>query len=283
MSNDLTGKEFANPFNYTGSKHRYLNEILKVLPTGKHLKVLDPFVGGGDLISKLPAGWGVCASDKCHQLISMHDAIQSGQINNGNILSLKSKLGLNRFDTEKYLELRDRYNSLNTKGIPSPNLLYLLICHSNSNIMRFNKSGGFNVPFGKRTFNESLQEKLSNYSQYLRHASVNFYTKDFMGWDFLEFDLLLIDPPYTGSIASYNERGGWTIEQEMSLYLKVDDAASNGVKFVLFGQVWANGAYNKMLDMWSRKYKIVELKNTSHQCSHNRKNKKTVEIMVFNK
>ena len=282
MSNGKLGKEFANPFNYTGSKHRYLSEILKVLPSSENLKVLDPFVGGGDLISKLPDSWSVTASDVSTQLIKMHKAMQAGSIGVNSINTICSDYNLDKENAKGYFELRSDYNSLTKTGSHCPDLLYSLICHSNTNMMRFNKSGGFNMPFGKRTFNKNMQNKLLNYCELLNGASIEFLVNDFSDWDFLKFDLLLIDPPYAGSVATYNEQGGWAIEQEMNLYLKVDQAASNGVNFLLFGQVWANGVYNQMLDIWSKKYNVVELKNTSHQCSHNRKNDKTIEVMIHN-
>lgn len=274
--------EFSNPFNYTGSKHRYLSELFEVLPSGGDLKVLDPFLGGGDLISKLPASWDITASDISPQLIQMHQEMQSGFINTESSLKFNELHELNRVNEFGFERLKFEYN----EGLAHPSFncmaLYSLICHSNSNRMRFNNNNGFNVAFGKRFFNENMQKKLGNYCEWLKGASVNFHLKSFDDWDFNSFDLLLIDSPYPNSVACYNERKGWTFNQELKLYVNIDSASCYGVKFVYFGQTWANGKHNPTLEKWANQYKVKVLKDTSHQCSSNRKNGKTVEIMVWN-
>lgn len=274
--------EFSNPFNYTGSKHRYLAELFEVLPGTDNLKVLDPFLGGGDLISKLPASWNITASDISPQLILMHKEMQSGFINTESALKFNEFHCLDKVNEFGYERLKFEYN----ESLVSPEFnsmaLYSLICHSNSNRMRFNNDGGFNVPFGKRFFNENMQRKLDNYSKWIKCATVDFKRQSFEEFDFRDFDLLLIDSPYPNSVACYNERKGWTFNQELKLYIKIDSADCHGVKFVYFGQTWANGTHNPTLEKWANQYNVKILKDTSHQCSSNRKNEKTVEIMVSN-
>lgn len=278
--------EQGNPFNYTGSKHRYLKELFEVLPgvEGKNLNVLDPFVGGGDLISKLPRPWCVTASDSLTPLIRMHQDMQRGIITTSSVIEFIEHFGLSKTNESGYLSTRSLYNNSGIGPSHDNIALYSLACHSNSNRIRFaQKTGDFNMPFGKRTFNSQMQKKLDNHCDWIKSAIVKFYNKSFEAWNFRDFDLLLIDSPYPNSVACYNERNGWTFKQELKLYTKIDDADDHGVKFVYFGQTWANGNHNPTLEKWAQQYNVKELKNTSHQCSANRKNGKTIEIMVYNK
>lgn len=269
---------FSNPFNWTGSKHRYLKDLFDVLPGNKELRVLDPFVGGGDLISKLPSSWVITASDKNDKLIELHRDIQRGKITVDEVIKMQKVMDLSDSDVYAYGELRSAYNA----GHNDPILLYLLICHSNTNRMRFNQKGEFNMPFGERTFNPQMQKKLDNYIAALSDREVRFYNHNFMDWDFNPYDLLLLDPPYQNTTAVYNERGGWSLNDEIHLYSKTSSAVNNGTKFIMFGQTWSKGAHNQLFDAWSSQYNVRVLKETTNKCSSNRKGGKTVEIMVCN-
>lgn len=274
------GKLYSNPFNWTGSKHRYLKDLFEVLPSCEHLKVIDPFVGGGDLISKLPPTWSIFASDGDKNLISMHKDISKGLISIDAINHIIESHYLSGECEASYFKFRNHFNFID-QGKASE--LYTLICHSNSNRMRFSKKlNEFNMPFGKRTFNKDMQAKLENYSEALKHLTVNFECKKYNDINFHDCDLLLIDPPYLNTVSTYNESTGWNINDEFELLSKVYKAHSVGVKFVYFGQIWSNGKHNAHLDEWSRQFNIKVLKDTTSHCSANRKKGKTIEIMISN-
>ena len=271
-------KQYSNPLNWTGGKHRYLSDLFSVLPSDKNLKVLDPFVGGGDLISKLPKSWSVDAGDLMGDLISIHQGIQLKNITVDSVKKVINKFKLSNSNSEGYLKLRDEYNKLKHSS-----LLYTLICHSNTNRMRFNDSGLFNMPFGERTFNSSMIKKLENYQSLIGGRKVDFVNSDFRAWDFKEYDLKLIDNPYLGTVATYNERNGWNPDLEKDLHNKIDDSANNS-RFVLFGQTYSNGKHNNLLEDFSKKYNCRVLKTTTDQCSANKIKGKgqTIEVMVWN-
>ena len=269
----------SNPFNYTGSKHRYLNDLLEVLPKDEALTVVDPFVGGGDLSCHLPEAWKVDAFDLESKLIALHDMF------NGNYgsyaieqLDLRIKqLSLSKTNEDAFYKLRELYNSTEHED---SHLLYLLICHSNTNRMRFNKNGEFNMPFGKRTFNDSLRAKAVDYVNRLSKRNVNFECKSYHLVDFSDYDLALLDPPYLNTVATYNENGGWDLEDELALHAKIEKECK---KFVYFGQLWSKGVYNEALDMFAQDYNVKVLKDTTASCSSNRKKEgKTVEVMIWN-
>lgn len=269
-------KGLSNPFNYTGSKHRYLDDIFEVLPKEENLTVCDPFLGGGDLCCNLPVSWKVDASDLSKPMVNMHKSIQRNSLNKTVINKLMKQHSLSRTNEDEYYKLRTKFNSVNHKD---SRLLYLLICHSNTNRIRFSNKTGFNMPFGYRTFNIELQAKLTNYIRRLKVRKIKFNCKDFRDVNFSKYDLSLIDSPYLGTDAVYNEKNGWLDIDQTDLLNKTDKEAN---KFIFFGQIWSKGKHNEELDIWSKKYKVKVLKETTANCSNNRKNKKTVEVMIYN-
>lgn len=267
-------KNYANPFNWIGSKHRYLSYLFDKLPNQEHLKVLDSFVGGGDLISKLPESWDITAGDAMKECIDLHLAIQNGTINVGSILKGTSRYNLSKDNQESYLELRKEYNKN-----PEPFLLYLLLTCAYNNQTRFNSSGGFNNPFGRRIFNDSMQRKLNNYQESLQERNIKFENKSFDEYDFNCYDLVLLDPPYLNTDATYNSK--WTVEIDNRLMDKIDECSDN-TKFILFNQTVSKATNNENLINWSRKYNTTTLHDTSKGCSYNRNNIDTVEVMITN-
>jgi len=274
--------EYSNPFNYTGSKHRYLKELFEVLPRAadKNLKVLDPFVGGGDLISKLPKAWSITASDISNKVIGLHLAVQSGLITVESISSEFDNRGMSKINEPAFLDLRREYNES-----PSADKLYLLMTNSFNNQLRFNLKGGFNMPFGKNrsSFNKRMKSKLSNYQRAIKGRYINFVNMNYSDINFCDFDLVLIDPPYSNTTATYNESTGWAEKQDIALFNKIDLAVESDTKFVYFNQLIANDIKNHELDAWIKKYKVRILKTTTDRCaSTKKKGRNTVEIMVWN-
>ncbi len=278
INDEWVKKEYSNPFNWTGSKHRYIKDLFDVLPDQYGLKVLDPFVGGGDLISKLPQSWVISAGDSMEQIIDLHKSIQEKELTSKVIHDEFERRGLSKTNKDAYLELREEYNE--TKNIK---LLYLLMTNSFNNQLRFNLSGGFNVPFGKgRTFNERMESKFNNYSGLLSNKQITFENKSYDDWDFNLFDLILVDPPYLNTTATYNESTGWNEGDDLLLFNKLDEVNENKKRFIYFNQLISNGKENKQFTEWSKKYNVKILKETTAGCSYNKKGGETIEVMVFN-
>jgi site-specific DNA-adenine methylase len=135
------------------------------------------------------------------------------------------------------------------------------------------------MPFGKRWFNLEMQKKLDDYIDRLSRKSIDFECRGYANINFHKFDLTLIDPPYLNTTATYNEAGGWRDIDEMNLHDKIKNECNT---FVYFGQIWSKGVHNKLLDDFSKDYKVKVLKDTTKHCSANRKHDKTVEVMIYN-
>ncbi|MCP4990273.1 MAG: hypothetical protein GY928_30815 [Colwellia sp.] len=278
-------KGLSNAFNYSGSKYRYLDDLFEILPQEKNLSVCDMFGGGGDLSTHLPEEWDVDFYETSKPLIKMHEAIWNRNLDVVDVEEVITKAKLSKDGkgcVTNYNNFKAVYN-----WSPDPVKLYTLICHSNTNRMRFNKSGEFNLPFGKRTFNDSMKAKLQDYCSRLRdkHPSFWFINRSSLS-DHMKvgnYDLLLVDPPYLNTTACYNEQGGWGVAEEEALHAKLLDAHEKGVKFVYFNQTISNGVENTYFTEFAKQFNMKVLKTTTETCSNNRKKKGvTTEVMIWN-
>ncbi len=273
-------KGLSNPFNYTGSKYRYLDDLFEILPTEENLVVGDLFFGGGDLSTHLPLSWVILGYETNTRLLEMHEAIKRGTLNTDSVLGMMDKAKLSKSGKG----CKTNYN--NFKAVynwsPDPLKLYTLICHSNTNRLRFS-TNGYNVPFGERTFNTNMQKKLDNYISRLEHKEIYLQNGSSLESSHESIDLLLVDPPYLNTVACYNEKNGWGIKEEEALHAKLLDAHSRGVKFVYFNQTISNGVENKYFTEFAKPFNMKVLKTTTETCSNNRSKKGvTTEVMVWN-
>lgn len=268
--------------NYSGSKWRYMGEIHYLLPQEQGLRALDLFCGGAGVASHMPIGWDIVANDLEKKLVAIHSFVKNSkelllQIVDG----LVKDYGLSNKDQLAFESIKSYYNKEPKYNFLLVGYLYLLICHSFSNQIRFNEKGEFNLPFGKRTFNKNMREKLVRFSDRCLQRDVNFTSKDFREFDFDDYDFLFIDPPYLETTATYNEKGGWGVEEETVLLTKLENTTA---KWMLTNQIISKGKENKLLvDFIERGgYNVHILKDTTKNCNYQRKGGETVEVIVTN-
>lgn len=185
-----------------------------------------------------------------------------------------SNNGLGEYNKPKYLKLREEYNN-------SPNWIkfYTLITCSFSNQIRFNSKGQFNMPYGKRDFNTSLQDKLKLFIDEMHRRNIQFWNKDFRDCNFFSDDFIYCDPPYYNSIATYNENGGWSESDEKDLLNMLDVVDKHG-KFALSNNLKYN---NPILDKWKNKYNVHYLNGDYSNCNYQKKDKsEDVEVLITN-
>ena len=272
--------------NYSGSKSRHSHIIEKVLPKDPNLKVLEGFCGGFSSVHSYPESWKITANDKETNLIGLHQAFQtelfSGISPEDLVEFIKTYCHSwmnknNKSSKEQYEKLKADYNKN-----PTPLGLYTLVCSSFSNQIRFNGSGEFNLPKGDRYFNPSMEKKLLAYLENINKRDITFNSMDFRDYDFSKFDLVICDPPYLKTTASYNENGGWQFKDSVALISRLTNYATSGGKFVFFEELWSNGTPNTLIQEWATDYNIVQLGDNSDKCNYQRKGGRTQEVMVTN-
>ncbi|MDD6388369.1 MAG: Dam family site-specific DNA-(adenine-N6)-methyltransferase [Bacilli bacterium] len=297
-----------SPLNYTGGKYKILNQIIPIFPNNLDL-FIDMFSGGANVGINVNAKKIICV-DKQKEIIRLMDLfkkyedgyiinklekiidkyeLSNSLLNGYETYDCTSDKGLGSYNKDKYMNLRSDYNNIKNDSIEKDFLFLTLVIYGFNNQIRFNSDGKFNMPVGKRDFNNSLRKNLKNFITKLKTKDIDFINSDFREFVIETYDNTLVycDPPYFLGTASYNENGGWTEKDELDLlnYLAVLD--SHGVKFALSNVIEHKGDKNLILDAWIKEhnYKIHLI-----DCDYNNSNyhkqegniKKTIEILVTN-
>lgn len=168
-------------------------------------------------------------------------------------------------------------------------MLYALIVFGFNNQMRFNERGEYNLPVGKRDFNDVIRHKLEVFVDKLKEQRPLMLNKDFRHFDINQLDtqsLVYLDPPYLISTATYNEGGGWTEREETDLLRFMDVLNARGIKFTLSNMLEHKGRKNQLLIDWigQRNLHVVDINmdysNSNYQVEG--KDSGTKEVLVKN-
>ena len=180
---------------------------------------VEPFLGSGVVALNLaPERALLC--DANHHVIGFHRALQQGEVTPERVREFLTREGrlLAERGEPHYYAVRERFNA-------SPNALDLLFLSRScfNGVMRFNGSGGFNVPFCRKPerFRPAYVTKIVNQ---IACAADRMSGKD---WRFVAqpweetlaqagaADFVYLDPPYIGRHTGYF--GAWTDDDARSL------------------------------------------------------------------
>lgn len=275
-----------SPMNYVGGKQKLLEQIFQVLPKQINTFV-DLFTGGCNIGINANASNILC-NDELTPVIELYRYLQQHSLD---YVMKQIQLRIEEFDLKingeiGYYKLRERYNK-NKDCID----FYTLICHSFNRHIRFNQKKEFNISFGHRTFNSSMQEKLILFHSKLQSKNLTFINTDFSKVDLsklTEKDLVYCDPPYLISRAAYNTASGygtgWDNKKECELLNLLDELHKQGIKFALSNVFEHKGEVNNNLIEWSKKYRVHNINANYNNCVYHLKNRKakTVEVLITN-
>ncbi|MDD3242782.1 MAG: Dam family site-specific DNA-(adenine-N6)-methyltransferase [Eubacteriales bacterium] len=210
---------FVPPIKCQGIKTKLVPFIIENVHRDDAGLWIEPFVGTGVVALNL-APQRALLSDKNQYIIALYQGIQSGKITSKTVREFLEYHGsiLEERGAEYYIEMRDAFNA---NGDP---LYFLFLNRSDFNgMIRFNKSGYFNVPFCQKPnrFAKAYITKICN--QVARMAQI----MDGKDWRFVccpwqetfesatENDYIYLDPPYIGRDTSYV--GEWPEEEAVLL------------------------------------------------------------------
>lgn len=274
----MKNKYIKSPLQYTGGKYKLLSQIIPLFPN--NINTFVDLFGGGFNVGINVNAKNIVYNDACFPLVELLKTLQSRHTEAllKDIDNCTKDYQLSKDNKEGYLKLREDYKYNN-----NPIFLYTLMCHSFNNQIRFNKQGDFNMPFGERYFNPILRQRFVDFVDVLHNKDCIFLNKSFNELDFEPFDskdLIYCDPPYLGSVATYNESKGWTEEHERELLELLDELNANGVRFALSNNLKYN---NPLLDSWKEKYNVHYLECDYNHCNYQKKDKsKDLEILITN-
>jgi len=226
-------REFRRPFlKWAGSKFKILPDILGHLPKGNRL--VEPFVGSGAVF--LNAGYRQNrVADANKHLVGTFLQVKT---NVTETLSEAEQLFVPECNTEEaFYRLRAEFNADATPTSRHAALFIYLNRHCFNGLCRFNRSGQFNVPFGRYRCPVVPKREILNF-----HALAQ--TTDFATESFLVTmmecqpgDVVYCDPPYaplsaTANFTSYSTTDFGEFDQR-ALAQAAAELAAKGIPVVI--------------------------------------------------
>ena len=151
-------------------------------------------------------------------------------------------------------------------------------------MIRFNKSGFFNLPVGNVDFNKNVFEALKNYIQFSLNNNVNFENKDYIIFmqnkTLNNNDFVYLDPPYLISSSEYNKL--WNETKELELYDFIDKLNSKNINFGISNLLTHKGRENNILKNWMKKYKVYDINSNYISRFDNSIKKDSREVYITN-
>ena len=188
-------KQLKPLIKWSGGKSDEIKQFEKYLPIN-YETYIEPFVGGGSLYFYLSPNKAVI-SDVHIELIDLYKSIGEGKSNEIYNFMLE-----NPNDEETYYKIRDKM-VINDK-LDNAKRFYYQRKTSFRGMLRYNKAGKFNIPFGRyKTINyNELQNK--KYEELLSRTEI--LNKDF---EYVfenynnENNFMFLDPPYDSEFTDY--------------------------------------------------------------------------------
>lgn len=271
-----------SPVIYWGSKYRILDQLLPLFPS--NIKTFVDLFGGAYNVGINVQAESYVYNDILTPMVNLIKYFKSNSIDQilYEIDSLMKQYGLSEINKESYMQLRADYNK-GLFGDHSEVAFYVLSTASFSNLIRFNKKGEFNLPFGYRIFNVNAMSNLTKFNQKLREQNLTIYNKDYKELinTFDESCFIYVDPPYYDSDATYTAKNLWGLKEEEELYNLLDNLNEQGIKWAVSNNLSYN---NKIRDEWMIKYAVSELNIIYKQSGAKKKEKQKTnkEILIMN-
>lgn len=303
-------KIIQSPLNYTGGKFKLLPQILPLFPPNiEHF--FDIFCGGCNvgINVKCSETTFIDCNQKLIYLYQTFQHLEKDEIlkwiyeiiaeyglslvsrNGYQFYNCDSSTGLGEYNRDPFNRLRDFFNKCTVIDYRYYVMLYVIIVYAFNNQIRFNSDGEFNLPVGKRDFNERMNSKLSSFIEKIQHGNYEFVCQDFRKFNIemlSENDFVYADPPYLITCATYNENGGWRKSDELDLLNFLDKIHYSGKKFALSNVICSNGKENKILLDWLKQnvgvYHTVHLNYSYANSNYHKINKlsKNDEVLIIN-
>lgn len=220
VTSDLKGKiaSVKPMIKYRGGKSKELSKIIPWVPQFQG-RYVEPFFGGGalyfrleptnaiinDLNSPLMTFYDNVADDfprLKRELQSIEDAYSTNRMEFEALKAAHPTERVPDSNEQLYYDLRDQYNGLVDSPYLPGTLYYFINKTAYSGMIRFNKSGHYNVPYGRyKHFNTS---KVSKAHSDLLKSAIRMNTDFDEVFQMLHSDdFVFLDPPYDSKFSDY--------------------------------------------------------------------------------
>jgi DNA adenine methylase len=236
----MKNKIYIPPIKSQGIKSKLVEWISSNINGIEYDRWIEPFMGTGVVAFNIrPKNALLC--DTNPHLINFYNAVKNKEITSVIVKKYLTIEGekLLKSNGDYYYEVRQRFNET---GNPLDFLFLSRSCFNG--MMRFNRKGGFNVPFCRKPnrFAPALITKITNQVENISQI-IAFGNYEFKNQDFKQTlketntdDLIYSDPPYIGRHTDYFN--SWTEKDEIDLR---NSLFETNAKFIL--STWLSNKY----------------------------------------
>ncbi len=269
------------PIKSQGIKTKLVDWIAASIVDVEYDRWVEPFMGTGVVGFNIQPKKALLCDSNPH-LIKFYKGIQDKEITSGIVKQFLTEEGHKLLDSDGdyFYEVRKRFNETGSS------LDFLFLSRSCFNgMMRFNRKGGYNVPFCKKPnrFAQALVTKITNQvkniSQVIELGDFTFKHQDFQQTlaEIKKTDLVYSDPPYIGRHVDYFD--SWSEEEEMELNKGLVKSKS---KYIL--STWLSNKYRTndyIFSIW--KDSFITTKEHFYHVGGKEKNRNAVnEALISN-
>lgn len=292
-----------SPLFYVGDKYKLISEIKKYFPE-KINRFIEPFVGGGSVFMNVEADCFLL-NDIDTNIIEIHkmlceyadkrdefyQKVDDVITQYGLSCSYKKDIVPNelkkefvktfyaKFNKNGYEALRVEYNQSERNAFT----LYMLLIYGFNRMIRFNKSGNFNLPVGNVDMNHNTIIALNDYFDLTNFKKPHWFNLDFEDFinqiEITQDDLVYLDPPYLLTFSEYNKY--WNEKTEIRLLDLLNKLNSKNIRFAISNVTHYKGNINQLFLEWSQRYNSHPIKS-NYISYHDNSNKVFTEVLVTN-
>lgn len=217
MSNCKKPSAMRSPLKWAGGKKKLVDDIKQLIPSRGKKRLVEPFLGGGSVFLNSDFKEYLLL-DLNQDLINLFNILKS---DSAKFIAEAEHYFQSKYNTEEqYYELREEFNKSADPFLRSLIFLYMNR-HGYNGLCRYNKSGGYNVPFGR--YNKP----------YFPKVELEFFAKKSQRAEFIQgdFDVAFslakagdtyyCDPPYSpiNRTSSFTSYAGNTFDDEDQIRL----------------------------------------------------------------
>ena len=277
----MNTKVSVPPIKSQGIKTKLVPWIKSIVPADFNGAWIEPFMGTGAVAFNIAPRSAVLSDTNPH-LINFYSGIASGAITAQSVRAYLTREGalLLEKGEDHYYFIRDRFNAEH-----SP-LDFLFVNRAGFNgMIRFNKTGGFNIPFCRKPqrFAQAYVTKIANQvdwvTKIIREKHFTFKCQDFTKTiaEASPQDIIYCDPPYIDRHVDYYN--GWDGGHERELFDKISGFKG---KFIL--STWHHNDFREneyIKSLWS-KYHVITREHFYHLGGKEENRNPVVEALVTN-